>query len=930
MYQILKAFLINIIRTKFLFCTLISLLFLVFNLIDLFLYDNFEKYLPLIAKILTLLAMIGQMLVIILWKFIGKNQLPYILGTSLASQIIQLFTLYFLHHSQECTNTKKSLIEIEEIVIFLLSLIQIVSKKGKITLICCFYVFFCFEWGLFVTELVFSVVCSLILFLVVLHFLFFQDRLLLTDNKVKNPDYPPTENTDKHSKRLTSTVQFMPTVNEILTSPSKLSPPICLSKSAYSTMIVNSIKEGIVVFDKNFKIKWNNSYLKKILNSENVSAMEEKLLNIKQDENFVRIQNNFLKSQTQYTQLFKAFQTKIEPLKSFLDHDFQDYCGNEIRSPLLSTKLKPTESREIKESSQICQSLNYVPSVTKTSKSDFEDVKLKNEYYLNKNAGIEFELSFKLHENKIKTLSEYLKEIYGGMTNSLRFLSSEVFSFNKYNMYGSYIDEETNESKLFFIRFFPYKDEIVVMLKHMPENDVVVAAMNDALSQNRLFASMCHELRTPLNYMTNILEIMQGDLKLKQSQLKTTILQDDEHYEYVENALMSSKLLISSVNDFLDFFSISSAIFTLNSSDFSLKQLMKECFELFTFLAKKKEIIYIFEYEEELPPLCNNDEKRLQQIILNLLANAFKYTDSGSITLKAKKKKGDLIQISVQDTGSGIPMDLLVNLGKISPQSSSTRTTGGFGICISNHLVNYVGKRSRMNDNKIYYKGLKVETEENKGTKFSFLIPYEKVSVPNLKSESCSHFQPSTLEENKESDIPPYSNETAYKFLDNKNKELEKGNSNYLYSDDSLRKCVCKQLLAIDDNQFNLLVIKEKFKKSDIPTDLAQSGDEGIAKVLSFLKKTVKPFCNNCKFYKLILMDIDMPIKNGYETTKELIHLFKEYNVSSPIVALSAFGHNESKEMALQVGMEEFIEKPLTHTKFEYLVNKYLGKKITI
>ena len=147
-----------------------------------------------------------------------------------------------------------------------------------------------------------------------------------------------------------------------------------------------------------------------------------------------------------------------------------------------------------------------------------------------------------------------------------------------------------------------------------------------------------------------------------------------------------------------------------------------------------------------------------------------------------------------------------------------------------------------------------------------------------------------------------------------------------MYSDDSLRKCDCKQILAVDDNQFNLLVIKEKFKKSDIPTDLAQSGDEGIAKVLTFLKKTVK-LCNNCKLYKLILMDIDMPIKNGYETTKEIIQLFKEYNVSCPIVALSAFGHNESKEMALQVGMEEFIEKPLSHTKFEYLVDKYLGKK---
>lgn len=80
-------------------------------------------------------------------------------------------------------------------------------------------------------------------------------------------------------------------------------------------------------------------------------------------------------------------------------------------------------------------------------------------------------------------------------------------------MYGRCYDDITNESKMFLIRFFPHKDEVVVMLKYMPENDLVITAMNDTVSQNRLFASMCHELRTPLNYTTNILELMQVNLK---------------------------------------------------------------------------------------------------------------------------------------------------------------------------------------------------------------------------------------------------------------------------------------------------------------------------------------------------------------------------------------------------------------------------------
>ena len=124
--------------------------------------------------------------------------------------------------------------------------------------------------------------------------------------------------------------------------------------------------------------------------------------------------------------------------------------------------------------------------------------------------------------------------------------------------------------------------------------------------------------------------------------------------------------------------------------------------------------------------------------------------------------------------------------------------------------------------------------------------------------------------------------------------------------------------------KINLFVLSEQFKKQDLYIDTCPGGVEAITLVEEILLDNSIKFCQKCQFYQLILMDIDMPIKNGYETTKEIKDLLKDTNIDVKIVALSAFSQEESKQKAFAAGIVDYIEKPFSLDKMEYLIKKYL------
>lgn len=290
----------------------------------------------------------------------------------------------------------------------------------------------------------------------------------------------------------------------------------------------------------------------------------------------------------------------------------------------------------------------------------------------------------------------------------------------------------------------------------------------------------------------------------------------------------------------------------------------------------------------------------------------------------------NFVQISVKDTGIGIDSHVLQSLGKISANDSISQTTGGFGICISNHLANFIGPDESTFDTRKLYKGLRVQTQSGKGTKISFIASNSSSdNVKSFNAVSLSTLNQGFYDDKRNLDSFFERKEAECKFI-NSVKKI-KNSETVFSSSEALKSCTCFKVLAVDDNQFNLMILTEKFKKADILIDVAQSGNLAIEKVKTIIdenRNESTKFCKSCKFYKLILMDIDMPVKNGYETTRELVELFHEKNVSAPIVALSAFSLIESKDQALEAGMRDYVEKPINQEKFDYLIRNYLSDDV--
>jgi len=381
-------------------------------------------------------------------------------------------------------------------------------------------------------------------------------------------------------------------------------------------------------------------------------------------------------------------------------------------------------------------------------------------------------------------------------------------------------------------------------------------------AKSEFLANMSHEIRTPLNGVFGFLQLLEAS-KL-----------DPTQQEYVNIAQGSMGTLIDMINNVLDFSKIESGNIEKKMTEINVYDLFESIYEIFLPVAQSKNINYALKIDPNLHKSFETDEQCVRQILQNFINNALKFTPpNGSVTVYIRLISIDngtqRIRISVQDTGIGIEENKLETIMHPFSQadSSTTRKFGGtgLGLSISQSLIELLG--GEMN----------IQSTEGKGSTFSFEIDtaicgISKQHMP--KEERLNHANFSTDRE--------------------LGSDFKKDNPfNILIAED------------YEVNQMFMGMLLNKYH--DLTYDFANNGQE----VIHMLNK--RP-------YHIILMDINMPVMNGCDAT---VIIREELKLDIPIIALTANALKGDKEKFLNIGMNDYVSKPLEITNIDKILRKY-------
>lgn len=350
--------------------------------------------------------------------------------------------------------------------------------------------------------------------------------------------------------------------------------------------------------------------------------------------------------------------------------------------------------------------------------------------------------------------------------------------------------------------------------------------------------------------------------------LSNILLMEDYLPEQEENfkALKySGEHLLGLINDLLDFNKIKSGKLKVAEKDFSLDYFLEHIKSHFTHRTKEKGLIFSVVKEKDVPDNIIGDKLKLTQIVKNLLCNSLKFTEKGSILLKVKNlgvfNNKVKLQFKVSDTGIGISKEKQKTIFESFMQADSETSVkyGGTGLGLS------ISKALLNLQNS----DLKLKSKLGKGATFSFVIEYKI-------SNQLNEYEP----------------------------EMIKMQPSY--------EPITVNVLVAEDNKMNILILKRFFAKWKINYKIAKNGKE--------LLKIFKKARNN---FDLILMDLQMPKLNGYETTKIIRNIEDKEKASIPIIALTAFAQTDIKEKTKRYKMNGFMSKPFNPVELYALLKSY-------
>ncbi|MBK8397607.1 MAG: response regulator [Leptospiraceae bacterium] len=410
------------------------------------------------------------------------------------------------------------------------------------------------------------------------------------------------------------------------------------------------------------------------------------------------------------------------------------------------------------------------------------------------------------------------------------------------------------------------------VLSKKAQSDLMIAkekAEAGSKEKTEFLANMSHEIRTPLNAVIGFTEL-----------LKNTELTKIQK-QFVDNANLSAQTLLAIINDILDFSKIEAGMLDIENIKTDLIEVFKDCFEIVKFSADKKAIQLLLDIDSQMPRFGFIDPIRLKQILLNLLSNAIKFTEIGEVELKVvythvENSKGKL-SFTVRDTGIGIKNEQKEKLFKAFSQadSSTTRKFGGtgLGLIISELIAKKFGSK------------IELESEYGKGTTFYFHI------VIDFEEDKKNTPEPVPVIEDSE----PIEN-----WKDSENRSVQ-NKSKF-------------NILIVDDVDLNLKLLQNIFENFFPESKLleATNGKEAIS---AFLETKLD----------LIIMDIQMPVMDGLEATRNIRKLEEKSNKNIPIIAITAGTSKEEEEKCFAAGMNDFLSKPVAISKLKNILDKYFA-----
>lgn len=386
-----------------------------------------------------------------------------------------------------------------------------------------------------------------------------------------------------------------------------------------------------------------------------------------------------------------------------------------------------------------------------------------------------------------------------------------------------------------------------------------------AQSKDAFFANMSHEIRTPINTIIGLNEMT---------------LREDISEEIAENAINiqnASKMLLTTINDILDLSKLESGKLDIVRAQYEISSMFSDLVNLIWVRANQKELEFKVDIDQEIPSMLYGDEVRIKQILTNILTNAVKYTETGSVTLSAKGERTApdeiLLRISVEDTGKGIRKesleDLFNSFKRVDENENRNIEGTGLGLAISKQLAEMMGG------------SISVDSVYHKGSVFTLELSQHIVNArPIGIIDFAAQRQLSQRAKYKQSFMAPDA-----------------------------------KILVVDDNSMNRMVAVKLLRDTKVTVDTVESGKE-------CLKKTAE------KQYHVILMDHMMPEMDGEQTMKAVRNQTKGFCQKTPIIALTANVMANADMIYQNMGFDAYLAKPINAMLLEASLLKFLPEEL--